>query len=81
MNDEVQENLKRSEVATLEKQANASRRVGASIEKLSERLESIEARFVESSGSSSRVALALNILTGALVLVGVAQVLVAVYVN
>lgn len=77
MNDEVQENLKRSQVASLEKQANATRKVNSSIEELNTRLESLEQTFHESSKSSSRLAVALNILTFALVLVGVAQVVLS----
>jgi hypothetical protein len=78
MNEEVQENLKRSEVETLGKQAGATRKVNFAIEQLNKQLESLESKFVESSKSSAKVAVALNILTGALVLVGVAQVVMAV---
>lgn len=60
---------------SLQEQSNATRKVNTSLEKLNSRMESLEKAFTASSNSSNKVALALNILTGALVLVGVAQVI------
>lgn len=79
MNEDIQENLKKSEVAILEKQANATRKVNYSIEQLNKQLESLETTFVESSKSPARVAKALNILTAALVIVGIAQVAITLF--
>jgi hypothetical protein len=62
---------------SLEKQSNATRKVHGSLENLNSRIESLEQTFKESSKSSGKVARALNLLTGALVLVGVAQVIIA----
>lgn len=61
----------------LEKQTNATRKVNNALEQLNVRVESLEKTFKESSKSSGRVAFALNFLTGALVLAGVAQVVIA----
>lgn len=63
--------------AALEKQTNATRKVSSALEHLNTRMESLENTFKESSKSSGKVALALNLLTGALVVVGVAQVAIA----
>lgn len=49
-----------------------------SIDELGDEIDQLKSAFEESSRSSGKVALALNWLTGALVLVGVAQVVVAV---
>jgi hypothetical protein len=78
MDNDTEENLKRSEVSVLEKQANATRKVNTSLENLNYRIESLEKSFVESSNSSSKMAFALNYLTGALVFVGLAQIAVAI---
>ncbi|HCG8196549.1 hypothetical protein [Vibrio parahaemolyticus] len=48
-----------------------------SIDDLSYEIQSLKSAFEESSENSSKVALAMNWLTAALVLVGVAQVIVA----
>ncbi len=61
----------------LEKQTSATRKVNSAIEQLNNRISSLESSFNESSKSSGRVALALNVLTGVLVVVGIAQVVVA----
>ena len=61
----------------LEKQTNATRKVNNALEQLNSRMESLENTFKESSKSSGKVAFALNLLTGALVLVGIAQVAIA----
>ena len=76
---DVQENLKRSEVSSLEKIGNATRKVNTSLENLNSRLESLESEFSNSAKSSGRLALSLNILTAVLVVVGVAQVLASIY--
>ena len=64
---------------SLEKQTNATRKVNNSLEQLNLRIDSLEKSFQESSNSSSKVALSLNWLTGALVLVGIAQVAMAYF--
>jgi hypothetical protein len=76
---DVQENLRRSEVSSLEKIGNATRKVNTSLENLNSRLESLESEFANSAKSSGRLALSLNILTAVLVVVGVAQVLASIY--
>jgi phage host-nuclease inhibitor protein Gam len=77
MENDIQENLKRSEVSILEKNANATLKVNSSLESLVARIQSLENSFQESSESSKKISVALNLLTGALVLVGAAQVAVA----
>ena len=74
MDDQLQENLKRSEVTLLEKQANATLKVGTSINNLSDRIESLEKAFDKSANSSSRLSLSLNFLTACLVVVGILQI-------
>ena len=59
---------------SLEKQTNATRKVNNSLEQLNSRIDSLEKSFQESSKSSGKVALSLNWLTSALVLVGIIQV-------
>lgn len=78
VDNDTEENLKRSEVSVLEKQANATRKVNTSLENLNNRIESLEKTFVESSNSSSKMAFALNCLTCALVIVGLAQMAIAI---
>lgn len=63
--------------AALEKQTNATRKVNNALEQLNSRIESLENTFKESSKSSGKLAFALNFLTGALVLTGIAQVVIA----
>ncbi|WP_028301337.1 hypothetical protein [Oceanospirillum beijerinckii] len=58
----------------LEKQTSATLKVNNALEQLNPRMESLENTFEESSRSSGKVAFALNLLTAALVLVGIAQV-------
>ncbi|NVD34387.1 hypothetical protein [Marinobacter lutaoensis] len=60
-----------------QEQSNATRKVNSSLVHLNVRIDSLEMAFKESSKSSSKVACALNWLTAALVLVGIAQVVVA----
>ena len=60
-----------------QEQSNATRKVNTSLVELNGRIDSLEVAFKESSKSSSKVACALNWLTAALVLVGIAQVVVA----
>ncbi|MBM5096493.1 hypothetical protein J8B39_23400 [Vibrio parahaemolyticus] len=50
-----------------------------SIDELSDEIAQLKGAFEESSKSSSKVALAMNWLTGALVIVGLAQVVIAIY--
>ncbi|QPG06523.1 hypothetical protein IT774_04950 [Salinimonas marina] len=61
----------------LGKQTSAIRKVNTAMEELNKRICSLENTFEESSKSSGRVAFSLNILTAVLVLVGIAQVVVA----
>jgi hypothetical protein len=61
----------------LQEQSNATRKVDTSLVELNTRIDSLEKAFKDSSNSSSKVAFALNLLTAALVLVGIAQVIVA----
>lgn len=61
----------------LGKQTNATRKVNNALEQLNSRIGSLENTFKESSNSSAKVSFALNLLTGALVLVGIAQVVIA----
>ena len=62
---------------SLEKQTNATHKVNNALGQLNSRIESLEITFKKSSESSGQVAFALNLLTGALVLVGIAQVVIA----
>lgn len=78
MGKDIEENLKRSEVSVLEKQANATRKVNTSIENLNNRIESLEKSFIRASESSDRMSYTLNILTGALVFTGFVQIVIAV---
>lgn len=61
----------------LQEQARVTKKVNNALGQLNARIESLEETFKKSSASSGRVASALNWLTGALVLVGVAQVFLA----
>lgn len=79
MSEDFQKNIQTSQVTVLSQLANATLKINTAIDNLSSRLESLENTFLESSRASSRVALSLNILTGALVIVGIAQIIVAVY--
>ena len=74
MDTEVEENLKRGEVIKLEQINNATSRVGSQLEILNTKLDQLTYKMDESSSSSRKLAQALNVLTAALVLVGIAQV-------
>ena len=62
---------------SVKKSASALEKLIKTAEDLAEEMGNLREAFEESSNSSSKVAGALNWLTGALVLVGVAQVVVA----
>jgi hypothetical protein len=62
---------------SLQEQSNATRKVNTSLESLNSRIDSLEKAFTESSKSSGKVACSLNWLTGALVLIGIAQVVLS----
>jgi hypothetical protein len=59
---------------SLQEQSNATRKVNTSLVALNSRIDSLEKAFIASSNSSGKVAVALNCLTAALVLVGIVQV-------
>jgi methyl-accepting chemotaxis protein len=63
--------------SSVNKSASALENLSKTTEDLAEEMGNLREAFEESSHSSSKVAGALNWLTGALVLVGVAQVFVA----
>ena len=64
--------------SSVNRSASALENLTKTTEELAEEMGNLREAFEESSNSSSKVAGALNWLTGALVLVGVAQVVVAV---
>ncbi|EIA1590763.1 MULTISPECIES: hypothetical protein [Vibrio] len=63
--------------SSINRSASSLEHLAQSTDELAEQMEDLKEAFQESSRSSSKVALALNWLTGALVLVGIAQVVVA----
>ncbi|WP_160060320.1 hypothetical protein [Psychromonas sp. L1A2] len=62
---------------SLEKQSDATRKVSTALENLNTKIDGLEKAFKDSSTSSGRVTKALNWLTFALVLIGVAQLIIA----
>jgi methyl-accepting chemotaxis protein len=64
--------------SSVKRSASALEKLTKTTEELAEEMGNLREAFEESSTSSSKVARALNWLTGALVLVGLAQVIVAV---
>ena len=62
--------------SALNKSASAQKKLADNTESLAKEMAELRKAFEGSSKSSGRVALALNVLTGALVLVGIAQVIV-----
>jgi hypothetical protein len=64
--------------SSVNRSASALENLTKTTEDLAEEMGNLREAFEESSNSSSKVAGALNWLTGALVLVGVAQVVVAI---
>lgn len=59
-------------------QTHATNAVSESLTNLNEKIDELEKSFSESSKTSEKVAKSLNWLTGALVLIGVAQVIISV---
>ena len=62
---------------SINKQSHATCEVNDSLKNLNSRIDNLENAFTKSSESSGKVTIALNWLTGALVLIGIAQVVVA----
>ena len=67
---------RKSELNSLKEQSQASQEIAKTLGNLERRLESLESTIKSSSESSGRVAIALNILTGALVVIGVVSLYV-----
>lgn len=61
---------------SIEKQSRATREVNNSLNNLNSKIDNLEKAFTESSKSSGRVSLALNILTGVLAVIAAAQLFV-----
>lgn len=64
--------------SSVKRSASALEELTKTTQELADEMESLRGAFEESANSSSKVANALNWLTGALVLVGIAQVVVTI---
>ena len=64
--------------AALANQVVATNKASQALDSLNAKIDKLECSFTESSKTSEKVAKSLNFLTGALVLVGIAQVLVSI---
>ena len=66
---------RKAELNALKDQSKASQEIAETLGDLERRLESLESTIKSSSNSSGRVAISLNILTGALVIIGIVSVI------